>query len=98
VSSFPFAHAVQMKIFRIREVFMASRIINGSSHHTQLRMTQLVMPYFLNMTFIATCPSVGLCICSTSPMAMKGVYPPQVLITYGENQWDTSGVHNISIA
>jgi hypothetical protein len=31
-------------------------------------------------------------------MAMKGVYPPEILITYGENQWDTSGAHNMSIA
>jgi hypothetical protein len=29
---------------------------------------------------------------------MKGVYPPQVLITYGENQWDTSGAHNMSMS
>jgi hypothetical protein len=35
---------MQNKIFRIREVFMASRIIDDSSHHAQLRMTQLVMP------------------------------------------------------
>jgi hypothetical protein len=47
VISFPFAHAVQIKIFRIWEAsnIMANRIVDEPSHHAQPRMTQTAMPH-----------------------------------------------------